>query len=109
MPEGVFQAESVWRSYETHSVYLQVSGGQITLLAQAEAEKAVGYDREAVERAQQAARQEMEQAAGLPDLLGSEKQISWARDIRARILRQHPEKLDELRKQKSAKWFIDHR
>jgi hypothetical protein len=49
-------------------------------------------------------------AAGLPILVGSDKQIAWASDIRARALRLLPaDKADRLRAETSAKWWIEHR
>lgn len=60
--------------------------------------------------------------AGLPDLTGSPKQIAWANGIRNRILAEaahcietHPDWPDvdkwlaELKKETSARWWIDHR
>ena len=68
--------------------------------------------------------------ANLPELTGSEKQIAWATDIRAKAapviaamqarIKEHAKKspnqtaamqivLDELRAQTSAKWWIDNR
>lgn len=59
--------------------------------------------------------------AGLPDLTGSPKQIAWANGIRNRILAEatrcietHPDWPDtarwlaELKKETSARWWIDH-
>ena len=47
---------------------------------------------------------------GLPQLTGSDKQIAWATDIRARALRLLPaDRSDKLRPETSARWWIDHR
>jgi hypothetical protein len=48
------------------------------------------------------------QAAGIPALEGSPKQIAWAAEIRERALRLLPEdKAEALRPEKSARWWID--
>jgi hypothetical protein len=50
------------------------------------------------------------EAAGLVKLVGSPKQISWASDIRERALRLLPEeKLNKIKSENSAKWWIDNR
>ena len=58
---------------------------------------------------------ETEAANALPELVGSEKQISWAKDIRQKML-QDKFGLDGYKKhwihiktETSAKWFIDNR
>lgn len=48
--------------------------------------------------------------AGLPMLVGSDKQVAWAADIRARALRLlPPEKAQKIRPETSARWWIDNR
>ena len=48
--------------------------------------------------------------AGLPQLIGSPKQVAWASEIRERTLRLLPlEKTEKFRPETSAKWCIDHR
>lgn len=46
-------------------------------------------------------------AVGLPQLIGSDKQIAWAVDIRERALRLHPELADKIKPETSAKWWIE--
>lgn len=56
------------------------------------------------------AAKQKDEAAGLPALVSSSKQISWASDIRERALRMLPaDRADKLRPETSAKWWIDHR
>lgn len=58
----------------------------------------------------QTAAEQAAQAAGLPVLSGSPKQISWASDIRERALRLLPaERGAKFRAEISAKWWIDNR
>lgn len=48
--------------------------------------------------------------AGLPLLMGSEKQVAWAGEIRERALRLLPaERAAACRSETSAKWWIDNR
>jgi len=49
------------------------------------------------------------EAAGLPLLQGSPKQVAWATEIRERKLRLQPELTEKLRPETSAKWWIDNR
>jgi hypothetical protein len=50
------------------------------------------------------------QAAGLPQLIGSDKQVAWAAEIRERALRlSSPEVADRLRSETAARWWIDNR
>ena len=48
-------------------------------------------------------------AAGLPQLVGSDKQIAWAADIRARALRlmTDTDLAERIRPETSAKWWIE--
>jgi len=45
--------------------------------------------------------------AGLPALVGTEKQVAWARSIRAEHLKKRPESQHKM--QANAAWWIDHR
>lgn len=68
-------------------------------------------------RARRAHEEAMQEAEGLPQLTGSEKQISWAVDIRARVIRiiksQNPYQLPDLdavlKVKTKAGWWIDER
>lgn len=68
-------------------------------------------------RARRAHEEAMQEAEGLPQLTGSEKQISWAVDIRARVIRiiksQYPLQLPDLdavlKAKTKASWWIDER
>ena len=44
---------------------------------------------------------------GLPLLVGSDKQVVWATEIRERVLRLHPELAQQLRAETSARWWIE--
>lgn len=59
---------------------------------------------------QMADAQKKAEESGLPQLVGSPKQIAWASDIRDRAMRLLPaEKTEKLRPETSAKWWIDNR
>ena len=57
-----------------------------------------------------AAAEQQALSAGLPMLVGSDKQVAWASDIRERALRLLPaERADKVRAETSARWWIDNR
>lgn len=64
----------------------------------------------------EAAREEATRDLDLPDLEGSERQVAWAQEIRARFAARIPaehaqrdELLTHVRAQTSARWWIEHR
>jgi hypothetical protein len=82
--------------------------------------------REAAKRAANAAATQAAQEAGLPELLGSEKQIAWAESIRLKALGEAQEAIEknantperraqvaplmaQLKGENSAAWWIDNR
>lgn len=54
--------------------------------------------------------QKSAEALGLPQLIGSDKQIAWAAQIRERALRLlSVEKTEKIKPESSSKWWIENR
>lgn len=113
--DGVYEAESVWRSGQRHRAYFAVRGGKIRVLKSKDAALAVLYGvqvdavaaaRTARNRAAERDLSAWEQQQSLPRLNGSAKQIAWARRIRHRLLAQGA-KMDV--NNSSASYWIDNR
>lgn len=98
VPEGVYEADSVRRSFSPHRAFFHVKGGQVEHLSEDEAvarvhgmsvpqlhEARAGAKRALDEKlaAQAKAAAESAKSSGLPELKGSDKQVQWANQIRA--------------------------
>jgi hypothetical protein len=110
----IAEFESVVRSYQTGRWYIALDAdGTISELTQDEVKARVhGFAsgqayRAEIER-QDAERQAIAHAQGLPELEGSEKQVRWALSIREKLLQKENLAKDAATKT-SARWFIDNR
>jgi hypothetical protein len=133
LENGLYEAESVWRSYKIARTVFRVQDNEIIILGDFEAsgaDKIKSYvaldeahaellglsveqlhiDREAQTKQKAIEATQRDQAAGLPTLIGSEKQIAWATTLRVQRLEAaqrgceiNQERLEELREQHSDK------
>jgi hypothetical protein len=133
-----------WAPYNKHYVReMRSLGGiwdpkrSVWLVRQSRYERALEYYRRYIGKPpvtpepRQAETPSIENEHGLPELVGTPKQVAWARDIRAKIIQavydwvdqlcsEHPEQeqaireqvptwIQALTKQTRAAWWIDHR
>lgn len=93
MPDGVYEAESVIRSYEACKEYFRIKDGQIVEIYNSKAEALESLDNLHTRRQKKKQEEEEEWRAKLekmqlPELVGTEKQVAWAQSIRNNLLRE---------------------
>lgn len=112
LQDGVYKAQSVWRSRgEPTKTYIKIENKRIVAFSQDPLDAREWLPQESIDKLKAASKAKSEINAALPELSGSEKQIAWANDIRAKAMAKAKtqEEKDAIAKQTESRYWIDNR